>query len=97
MITVNGLTSMATAIKNLIAKGTYTIGAVTKDVAVLNTEVVGNKLTVRLYLDDSVNGTITKFQLVGYDATVLADRPDNVIKPALKGLLVIFNFTICEV
>jgi hypothetical protein len=96
MITATGLNRMATAIKNLIAKGTYTMGGVTRDIAVLNTEIVDNKLAVRLYFDDAVNGTVTKFQLIGYDGVVLAERPDNVVKPINKGLLVIFDFTISE-
>lgn len=97
MITSAGLNSMATAIKNLIAGGTYTIGGVVKDIPLFNTEVTANTLVVRLYLDDSIAGTITKFQLKGYDGTILADRPDSITKISLKGLLVIFTIVIQEV
>lgn len=97
MITTAGLNKMANAILGLVAKGTYTIGGVTKDLPIFGSEISANKLTVKLYLDDSINGTVTKFQLVGQDGTVLADRPDSVSKPATKGLLVVFNITITEV
>jgi hypothetical protein len=97
MITSAGLNSMATAVKNLIAGGTYTIGGVTKDIPIVSTAINANTLVVQLYLDDSVAGTVTKFQLKGYDGTILADRPDNVVKTSLKGLLVIFTIVIQEV
>jgi hypothetical protein len=96
MITSAGLNSMATAVKNLIAGGTYTIGGVTKDIPIVSTAINANTLVVQLYLDDSVAGTVTKFQLKGY-GTILADRPDNVVKTSLKGLLVIFTIVIQEV
>ena len=97
MITTSGLNVMATAIRNTIAVGTYTIGGVTKDTPIFSSSVSGGNLIIQLYLDDNVAGTATKFQLKASDGTVLVDRPDNVVKTALKGLLIIFTINITEV
>ena len=97
MITTAGLSKITDAVKGLIAGGTYTIGGVTKDIPIFSAAQNANILVVQLYLDDSVAGTVTKFQLKGYDGTILVDRPDSVTKTALKGLLVIFNITVTEI
>lgn len=97
MITSAGLTEIADTIKGIIAKGTYRIGTTTRDVPVFSTELEGNIVKVKLYLDDSIDGTINRLQLVSFKGTVLAERPDSIVKPGSKGLLAIFNINIREV
>lgn len=97
MITTAGLNVIANAIKGTIAEGTYTISGVTKTIPLFSTAIAANSLVVQLYLDDSVAGTVTNFKLKGYDGTIIADRPDSVLKTSLKGLLVIFTIVVQEV
>lgn len=97
MITQAGLTEIADTIKGIIAKGTYRIGSTTKDVPVFSTELAGNVVKVKLYLDDTISGTINRLQLISTKGTVLAERPDSIVKPGNKGLLAIFNIDVKEV
>lgn len=80
-----------------IAKGTYTIGGVTKDMPIYSLTQSGDVITLQFYLDDTVSGTITKFQVIDTDGAVFDDQPDSITKPALNGLLVTFKYTIKRV
>lgn len=97
MITTNGIQKFAKAMANIVSKGTYTVGGVTKDLPIHSTKVEGDTFYVNLYLDDTVVGNITNTKLYDYEGTILADRPDSIVKPAEKGLLIVYKFKLSEV
>ena len=97
MITATGIGKVADYIKSLIAKGTYTINGVTKDVAILKTDLANGILIIYLYISNTDAGNITNVKLIDIAGTVFDDKPDNVTKVNTKGLLVAFKYTISEV
>ncbi len=97
MITTAGLNKITEIFKGLIVSATCTIGSIAKDIVIDSITQTGNSILVKLYLDDNISGTTTKFQLKATDGTVLIDRPDNIVKPNTKGLYVMFNVNIQEV
>lgn len=97
MITINGIKKFASAMANIVSRGTFTIDGKTKDVPIHSTTIEGDTFYVNLYLDDTVVGTITATKLYDYEGTLLADRPDSIKKPVDKGLLIVFKFKLSEV
>lgn len=97
MITTNGIGKFAAAMAKIVSKGTFVINGATKQVEVHSVEVKGDTFFVNLYLDDTVSGTITATKLYDFEGTLLADRPDSIIKPVDKGLLIVFKFKLSEV
>ena len=93
-ITTTAHTKVKTFFKNLIKEGRYTIGGVTKTIQVFQMLQEGDQLTVYFYLNDSVAGSITKFQVIDVDGEVLDDQPDSMTKKEINGLLVAFRFSI---
>lgn len=80
-----------------IAYGKYTIGGIEKVMNVYSLTQSGDVITLQFYLDDSVNGTITRFQVIDTDGAVMDDQPDSITKPSLNGLLVTFKYTLRRV
>ncbi|MEG1083989.1 MAG: hypothetical protein RSE04_06065 [Hydrogenoanaerobacterium sp.] len=97
MITTTGIQKFAAAMAKIVSKGTITVNGQTKNVEVHSVKVEGDTFFVNLYLDDTVVGTITATKLYDFDGTLLADRPDSIVKPADKGLLIVFKFKLSEV
>lgn len=97
MITSTGIGKVSAYIKSLVAKGTYTINGVTKDVSILKTDLAGGILTIYLYISNTDAGNITNVKLMDIAGEVFADKPDNIAKTNLKGLLIAFKFTLSEV
>ncbi|MEI2466667.1 hypothetical protein [Niallia taxi] len=93
-ITGTAHTKVKTYVKNLIKEGSYIIGGVTKTTPVFKMLQEGDQLTVYFYLNDSVAGSITKFQVIDVDGEVLDDQPDSMTKKEINGLLVAFRFSI---
>lgn len=97
MISPTGIGKVAAYIKSIVAKGTYTINGVAKEVSILKTELVGGVLTIYLYISSADAGNITNIKLMDVAGDVFADKPDNISKTNTKGLLVAFKFTVSEV
>lgn len=97
MLTAAGLNKIASSIKDMISVGTYRIGSIVKEIPIYKITLTNNVLQIQLYLDDSVQGLITQYQLKSSDGTIIAERPDSVQKSSTKGLLIIFNISIKEV
>ena len=97
MITTTGIQKFAKAMAGIVSRGTFTVSGNTINVPIHSTEVTGDTFQVNLYLDDTVVGTVTAAKLYDFEGTLLADRPDNIIKPASKGLLVVVKFKLSEV
>jgi len=96
VITQNGLNKITDALRNIITTATYTIGSTTTEIPISELTLNQNNITVKLYLDDNISGTITKFQLKAPDGMVVIERTDYIVKPLTKGLLVVFNINISE-
>lgn len=80
-----------------VTKGGFIVDGKTVEVPVEAMSVEGDTFTVSLYLDDTVVGKVTVARLYDKNGTVLVDRPDSVMKPQEKALLVVFKIKISEV
>ncbi|TRZ38522.1 hypothetical protein CEQ21_24360 [Niallia circulans] len=80
--------------KNLVKEGQYVIGNVTYKIPLFKIDQDGDQITFYLYLDDSIAGAITKWQLVDVDGEVFDDQPDSVDKKSINGVLVAFRYTL---
>ncbi len=97
MLTTDGINEISSAVLDLIGHGQFTMDGTNYDVDLYETQLDGENITVKLYIDDSYSGTVTNFKLIGTSGKVLAERPDSVSKPETKGILVIFTFNVKEV
>ncbi|WP_046180396.1 hypothetical protein [Domibacillus tundrae] len=93
-ITTTGHNEMKNWLFAFIKEGRYTIGGVKTTAPIYKSSLTGDVITIQLYLDDSVKGTITKFELMDQKGQVFDDQPDNIIKPETNGLLVTFKYTL---
>lgn len=84
-------------IQGRISHGNYTVDGQVKEMQIYKLERSGDVITVQFYLDDTVSGNISKFQVLATDGTVFDDQPDSITKPSLNGLLVTFKYTIKRV
>jgi len=96
MMTADGITKFATAIGNTITRCECTISGTVKNLPIQSTQVVGDTVQVNIYLDDTLQGTVTEARLYDNVGTLLASRPDSISKPATKALLLVFKFKISE-
>lgn len=93
-LTATAHTKVKTFFKNMVKEGRYIIGGVTKTTPIFQTLQEGDQITFYLYLDDSVSGSITKFQLIDMDGEVFDDQPDSVSKKDINGVLVAFRYSL---
>jgi hypothetical protein len=93
-ITTTAHQKMKDWLQSKLVKGTYTIGGVVNDMPIHSISQAGDVITVQFYLDDTVNGTITKFQVIDTEGAVWDDQPDNITKPTINGLLITFKYTL---
>ncbi|MFF2887027.1 hypothetical protein [Paenibacillus sp. NPDC057967] len=96
-ITTTGHNKLKDYLQGLIKEGRYYIGSTPTTVPIFKTERSGDVITFYLYLDDTVTGTINKFQLIDQAGAVFDDQPDSVAKPNINGLLVAFKYTLRRV
>ncbi|WP_419882801.1 hypothetical protein ACN6MY_03770 [Peribacillus sp. B-H-3] len=93
-ITTQGHLKMKNWLIGIIKEGQYTMGGVKYKTPIYKTDLTGDVATIYLYLDDSVSGTITKFELIDQDGATFDDQPDNINKPNINGLLISFKYTL---
>jgi hypothetical protein len=96
-ITTNGHTKMKNWLLSFIKEGQYTMGGKKYKTPIFKTDLTGDVITIYLYLDDSVSGNITRFELIDQEGDVFDDQPDNISKPNINGLLVSFKYTLKRV
>lgn len=98
MITSAGLNKLARETDKFISHGTYTVNGHKKQTDIYKVKIDGSKLRIFLYLNEAEGvGNLTKFQLIDDEGDVFADKPDQIEKGDLKGLLIAFDFNIQEV
>ncbi|MEH7214792.1 hypothetical protein V7079_22805 [Priestia megaterium] len=96
-ITSTGHSKMKTWLKGFIKEGQYTLNGVKYKTPIYRTDITGDVITFMLYLDDSVTGTITRFELLDQDGASFDDTPDSINKKGISGLLVEFKYTLKKV
>lgn len=77
-----------------VKEGRYVIGGVSYPTTIFKTVQSGDQITFYLYLDDSIAGSITKYQLIDVDGDVFDDQPDSTVKKDINGVLVAFRYTL---
>ena len=93
-LTTTAHTKTKNFFKSLVKEGRYVIGNVTYTISIFRVDQEGDQITFYLYLDDSIAGAITKWQLVDVDGEVFDDQPDSVEKKSINGVLVAFRYTL---
>ncbi|WP_026678224.1 hypothetical protein [Fictibacillus gelatini] len=91
-VTATGRTKTKNLLLNFIRDGQYTMNGKKYRTPIFKTDITGDIVTVYLYLDDSVSGTVTKFELLDPDGETFDDSPKNITKTAANGLLVYFQY-----
>lgn len=93
-LTATAHTKTKNFFRSLVKEGQYVIGNVTYTTPIFKTVQEEDQITFYLYLDDSIAGLITKWQLVDVDGEVFDDQPDSVEKKSVNGVLVAFRYTL---
>ncbi|MED3965054.1 hypothetical protein [Niallia taxi] len=93
-LTTTAHTKVKNNFKNMVKEGRYIIGGVTKNINIFKILQEGDQITFYLYLDDSISGNITAFQLIDVDGDLFDDQPDSVTKKDINGVLVAFRYTV---
>lgn len=97
MITQKGLATFNKAIAETITRAVCTVNGKDITLPIHSISVKDNTFTVNIYLDDTVDGTITATKLYDKDGNEVITRADSVPKPADKNLLIVFNLELREV
>lgn len=95
-ITTTGFNKWKQWLIDTIKEGRYTINGLAKIIPVYRVDHVGDVITIYLYFDDSIVGTITKYELIDQDNAVFDTQNDNISKTATRGHLVSFKYTISK-
>lgn len=95
MLTSYALQKLAAYLDQLAVKGDYTIGGVTYQAKLRRSIVSGTTVRKHIYLTqkDPV-GTVTRARLLDAAGNVIAERTDQQVHEANKGLLLEFSFTV---
>lgn len=97
MIAQKGLEVFNRAIAETITRAVCTIDGKDKTLPINSVTVSGATFKVNIYLDDTVNGTVSNTKLYDKDGNLLIQRADKVTKPAEKSLLIVFELKLTEV
>jgi hypothetical protein len=97
MLTNQGLEEITQTVKDLIDHGQYDIDGQTNDIEPYSVTIQGNKIVVYFNFGEGVSGSFSKFKLISTSGNIIAIKPEVLIKPSDKGLLMRFNLEIKEV
>lgn len=97
MIAQKGLEVFNRAIAETITRAVCTIDGKDKTLPIQSVTVSGATFKVNIYLDDTVNGTVSNTKLYDKDGNLLIQRADKAAKPAEKSLLIVFELELTEV
>lgn len=96
MITQEGFNESAQAIKNLISHATYELNGITVQKNIYAISVEGGCITIPLYFDDALVGTLSNFKLITKLGNEFAVKTQAIEKPGTKGVFVRFKFNLLE-
>ncbi|MGJ0848250.1 hypothetical protein ACR77J_16280 [Tissierella praeacuta] len=97
MITPEGIQEIAKSILDLVDYAEIQIKEETKQLQLYRTSIDVDTLKVFIMLDDTVVGDIKNIKLIGKSGNVLLENPQEIVKNATKGLLVVFSIKVVEV
>lgn len=97
MITQDGIREIAQSILNLVDYAEVEMQEGTKQLQLYRTSINVDTLKIYVMLDDTVVGDIKNIKLIGKSGKVLLENPQEIIKNATKGLLVVFSIRVVEV
>lgn len=96
MIEQKGLAIFNKAIAETITRAVCTIDGKDIVLPIKSVTVEGATFKVNIYLDDTLKGTVTNTKLYDKDGNLLMQRPDVILKPEEKNLLVVFQLELKE-
>lgn len=97
MITQEGIQEIAQSILDLVDYAEVQMKTETKELQLYRTSIDKDTLKIFIMLDDTVVGDIKNIKLIGKSGKVLLENPQEIIKNATKGLLVVFSIKVVEV
>lgn len=97
MITPDGIQEIAQSILDLVDYAEIELDGQTRQVELYRTSIDKDILKVFIMLDDTIVGEIKNIKLIGKSGKTLLENPQQIIKNATKGLLVVFSIKIVEV
>ncbi|MCQ4924763.1 hypothetical protein NE686_16790 [Tissierella carlieri] len=97
MITSEGIQEIAQSILDLVNHAEIQMKTGTKQLQLYRTSIDVDTIKVFIMLDDAVVGDIQNIKLIGKSGKVLLENPQEIIKNAAKGLLVVFSIKVMEV
>lgn len=97
MITSEGIQEIAQSILDLVDYAEIQMTAETKQLQLYRTSIKTDTLKVFIMLDDTIVGDIQNIKLIGKSGNVLLENPQEIIKNATRGLLVVFSIKVVEV
>ena len=97
MITNEGIQEIAQSILDLVDHAEVQMKTETKELQLYRTSIDVDTLKVFIMLDDTVVGDIQNIKLIGKSKKVLLENPQQIVKNATKGLLVVFSIKVVEV
>lgn len=97
MITQEGIREIAQSILDLVDYAEVEMKSETKQLQLYRTSINVDTLKIYVMLDDTVVGDIKNIKLIGKSGKVLLENPQEIIKNATKGLLVVFSIKVVEV
>lgn len=95
-MTDTGLRKQAQRFVDSLSHAEYELDGVTKRIDLFRTSVEGDLVKVFVFFDDAVAGEIGSVQLIDKDGDTVARAERSFIKPATKGLYVVFKYRYTE-
>lgn len=86
--------SLISYTKSIIKRATYTINGVVKEGKIGNIVMSGDSITVYIYIDDEVKGTITNAKLYDVNNELLESKDYNTPKDTLASATIGIKITI---
>ena len=97
MITGEGIQEIAQSILELVDYAEVQMKTETKQLQLYRTSIDNDTLKVFVMLDDTIVGDIQNIRLIGKSGNILLENPQQIVKNATKGLLVVFSIKVVEV
>lgn len=97
MITPEGIQEISQSILDLVDYAEVEMKEETKQLQLYRTSINIDTLKIFIMLDDTVVGDIQNIKLIGKSGNVLLENPQEIIKNATRGLLVVFSIKVVEV
>lgn len=97
MITKEGIQEIAQSILSLVDYAKVEMKTEIRQLQPYRTSINIDTLKIYVMLDDTIVGDIKNIKLIGKSGRVLLENPQEIIKDATKGLLVVFSIRVMEV